>query len=211
MRLLFVFIPVFVICNAITLMMLQKGMVRVWNPPPSPPVAAIPEVKAKVEAPLTVLETLPSPTDKTLTHSNKRPEAEPTPTTLEQETHSPAKAELKDPKPKPTLVTPEQPHPSTTKVQVIDGGKQRPGPDATLTTPKQAHPTTTATVTTTAAAAGVHDEDDDRPRKTSKKPGVTRHHETLATHRVYNNTVTPCSNVTSPKARAQYVSIMSKM
>ncbi|KAK8049210.1 hypothetical protein PG994_010940 [Apiospora phragmitis] len=199
LKLVVVFIPFFVVCNTITLMLLQRGIVE-----PRSPSAAAHEAETKAESPLPVLGGPPH-TERALAHGEQHPEPEAALTALEQEAQ-PATAELhvndggNDPKPEPTPITPVQTQTAAPKVQLINGGRQHPGPEATLTAPEQTHPAT-ITTTTTRVRVGV----DVGLRKTSKRSGMTRQFGTLSTQRVFNVSITLRNNSPDPKIPTQCV------
>ncbi|KAK8089431.1 hypothetical protein PG997_004392 [Apiospora hydei] len=107
LKLVVLFIPVFVACNTITLLILQRGMAGLKTS-----TTAAHETETKGQLP--VLGVSPH-TDRALAHEKQHPEPGAAPPSLEPETH-PATAgvydtaEEKDPKPETTLTAPEQTH-----------------------------------------------------------------------------------------------------
>ncbi|KAK7965129.1 hypothetical protein PG996_000513 [Apiospora saccharicola] len=177
LKLLVVFIPVFVACNTISLLILQRGMVERRNPQ-----AAAREAKAEATSPKA-----PPQTDRAIVPGGQHADQETTLVAPDQGTCS-VPTELfaigggKDCEPETTVATPDQPPPATTQVQAIDDINQHTEPKATLRAPAQPHVFTTITKT--------HADGDDPPRKTTKRSDVAREHGTLSTQRVFNTSAT---------------------
>ncbi|KAK7908389.1 hypothetical protein PG985_015692 [Apiospora marii] len=195
LKLLVVFIPAFVACNTISLLILQRGMVE----PKSPPAAAR-RTGAGAEAPS---PKVPPETDRALVPGKQHAEPEAALVVPDQETCSVATelfaiGEGKDCKPVATAATPDQPHPATTQAQVIDDKKQHPKPEATPKAPSQAHVITTITKT--------HVDNDGLPcSKTTKRSDVARQRGTLLTQQVFNTSTTSQAHTPIPRTRAQLV------
>lgn len=192
LKLVVVFIPVFVACNTISLLILQRGMEQ-----RNPPAAA-----HEAEAAEASLPRNPPQTERALVPEEQHAGPETALATPDQGTCS-VGTELfvigdgKDCKPEATVATPDQPHPATTLVQVIDDKKQHPEPEATLKTPAQPHVITTITQTQV--------DDDGTPGKTTKRSDVARQRETLSAQRVFNASTTSHNHTPIPKAREQSV------
>lgn len=193
LKVLVVFIPVFVACNTISLLILQRGIVELKSSP-----AAARQAEAEAPSPK-----VPPEPDRALVPEKQHAEPEAALTAADQETCSVA-TELfaiggrKDCKPDATVATPDQPRPATTQVQVIDDKKQHPEPEATLAAPAQPHVIITITKT--------HANDHGLPRsKTTKRSDVARQRGTLLTQQVFNNSTASQAHTSIPQTRAQSV------
>ncbi|KAK8056631.1 hypothetical protein PG993_001858 [Apiospora rasikravindrae] len=198
LKLAVVFVPVFVACNTITLLILQRGTVGLKYP-------STPAHETEAGAQLPVFGVSPH-SDRVLAHGKQHPEPEAAPASLEPETQ-PATTEVydaaveKDPKPAPAMIAPKQTHSAIPEVQAIDGGKQHPKPETTLAAPEQTYPAAAAA----AAIPEVHSDVNDMLRETPKRPGTTRQPGTLSTQRVFNTSTTLRNNTPQPQARTQSV------